>query len=85
MGKENWETDAKVIVKAGTTIGVGFGVMGFVLYILVTALGLNTAGGNFVNVIINAFLYGITNILPGVIDIAFVGLLYVIVKKVGLL
>jgi hypothetical protein len=81
--KNNWAGDAQQLVTVGISLGIGFGLMGYILF---TFLGAMTGpGATFVNDIINAFTSAITTILPAVITIAFIMLLYVVVKKSGVL
>jgi len=79
----NWGKDAQQLVHVGIALGVGFGVMGYVLGTFLTTL--TGQGASFVNSILTAFANAVTNILPAIISIAFIVVLYVIVKKGGLL
>jgi hypothetical protein len=82
---KSWGKEASNLVHVGIALGIGFGVMGYVLATFIQALPSGSQGASFVNSILNAFNSAITNILPAVISIAFIVLLYVVVKKAGLL
>jgi hypothetical protein len=81
----SWDNEAGRLVKVGLELGVGFGLMGYILYTFLTALGATTTGGSFVNSILNAFSTSITTVLPAMITIAFILVLYLMVKGAGLI
>lgn len=81
----DWSKDGEKLVSVGLSLGLGFGIMGYILGEFVTSLPVNSVGANFSNYVLTAFINPLKTIFPVVITIIFVILIYVVAKKSGIM
>jgi phage shock protein PspC (stress-responsive transcriptional regulator) len=82
---KNWGHDAQVLVEVALALGIGLGVTGYILASFITALPANSAGANLSSEILQALITPVKTIVPVVFTIGFIVLVYIVVKKAGLI